>query len=247
MNRGQPLAVVTRPEPDCAGTTESLRQRGLDAIASPPFRLVARPAGELAGALSRLEGMDYVVVVSPFAARLVAAHASPAMLDKPVFIAPGSGTGRILEDAGAEVTWPESGGTSEAILELPQLSAVEGRSVGIFGAPGGRRLIDQELARRGAEIQRVDGYLREPLAPAEALLDALARGRRLTVLVSSMNALEQISDGLPDALRAHWFDSAFIVSSPRLEQACRRRGAHDVTVAAGASDGAMLDALERVR
>lgn len=247
MNGEQPLVVVTRPEPDCAGTIESLRRRGLPAIACPPFRLVARPDPELARALSRLEGMDYLIVVSPFAARLVAAHASPAVIETPVFITPGAGTGRILEAAGAEVVYPESGGTSEAILALPQLADLEDRSVGIFGAPGGRRLIDEELSRRGAGIRRVDGYLREPRPPADALLEALAKGRRLTVLVSSMNALQQISDALPDELRSHWFDSAFVVSSPRIEQACRERGARNVAVADGAADTAMIDALERVR
>jgi uroporphyrinogen-III synthase len=247
MNDEQPLVVVTRPEPGCSETIGSLRQRGLQAIASPPFRLVARPAGELASALRGLEGLDYVIVVSPFAARLVGANASPALLETPLFIAPGSGTGRILENAGADVIYPASGGTSEAILALPELGAVAGRSVGIFGAPGGRRLIDEELARRGADVHRVDGYRREPQPPAEALLDALAQGRRLHVLISSMNALQQISEGLPGALRARWFDSSFVVSSPRLERACSSLGAEDVTVAAGAADDQMIEALERIR
>ena len=190
--------------------------------------------------------MDFVIVVSPFAARLIAQHGTPVLFEDTLFIAPGAGTARILERAGAEAVHPAAGGTSEAILALPELDGIEGRAVGIFGAPGGRRLLDEELARRGAEVHRFDGYRRAPRPPADALVDALANGRRLAVLVSSMNAFRQISDDLPEALRARWLESRFVVSSPRLERACRDRGAGDVTVASGAADEAMIDALARL-
>ena len=47
----------------------------------------------------------------------------------------------------------------------------------------------------------------------------------LVALLSSLNALTHLCESLPASLRGAWLRSTFVVSSPRLAQACRARGA----------------------
>ena len=49
---------------------------------------------------------------------------------------------------------------SEALLELPQLTDVNGRRVIIFRGDGGRELLGETLAARGASVEYVSCYRR---------------------------------------------------------------------------------------
>jgi len=195
--------------------------------------------------LRSLRECRLIIVISPYAARLLIEAGADDAFESVAFLAPGAGTGRLLERAGLRVHWPESGGTSEDLLCSPWLEEIAGASVGIVGAPGGRRLLDQELSRRGARVERVDLYRRVNLAPSRAFLDALASGQPMVIMVSSTGAFDALGASLPARYRARWLEAGFVVSSERLAAHCRRAGVGDIVRADGASDAAMLAALER--
>jgi uroporphyrinogen-III synthase len=245
MNTSLPVVVVTRPAPDHEALCRTLSGRGFAVIHSPAVARVAEDDETCRLRLKSLRGCRSVIVISPYAARRVVACSGAALLHDVGFLTPGAGTGRILERAGLRVDWPESGGTSEDLLAGPWLRDVSGRCVGIVGAPGGRRLLDDELARRGARVERIDVYRRVGLDPSRELLAALASDRAMIVLVSSTGAFEALDQGVDEALRARWRSARFVVSSERVAESCRRVGAFDVVRADGASDAAMLAALER--
>lgn len=246
MNPGSPAVVVTRPARDADSLCRRLRSSGRDTIACPAFSLRPEPEPRRRSALAGLADCDVAIVTSPFAAGLAASDA-PAPRDGPIYVAPGRGTAAVLTSAGLPASHPEAGGTSEDLLALPVLGSVRGRRVAILGAPGGRRLLDRELAARGASVERIHLYRREPLPVAGELVDALASARPLIVMVSSRNAFEHITRALPSALRPAWLAATFVVSSARLARLCRDRGARDVRQAEGASDAAMLRALDEAR
>jgi uroporphyrinogen-III synthase len=193
-----------------------------------------------------LEQCRAIIVTSPYAAELLLEVVARAVVQRAQFLTPGAGTGRVLQRAGCRVRWPETGGTSEDLLRMPVLRSLDGGVVGIVGAPGGRRLLDRELLRRGTRVERVDLYRRRNCPPGSGLADALESGRQLVVLLSSIGGFEALDDALSGAHLARWRGSTFIVSSERVAERCRRAGVGRVVCADGASDSAMLATLDRL-
>src|SRR5688500_19671787 len=82
----------------------------------------------------------------------------------------GSGTRRELEKHGiANVIAPESGADSEALLATPALGDVAGKRIAILRGDGGRALLADTFAERGAQVEYVTCYRRlVPKPPARA-------------------------------------------------------------------------------
>lgn len=236
------MFVVTRPAPDHEAFVRDLAERGLSTVHCPAFELQGEPEQRLARKLDDLPGFDLAIVTSPLAARLLARGLAPGDVASVQFIAPGAGTAGALNAAGIPVRFPASGGTSEHILGLPEFSEIEGKRIAIVGAPGGRGLLARELARRGARVESVHVYRRVALPPNPRLAAALQGGDRLVIFISSLQAFNMILESLRGETRSAWLASCFVVSSSRIEQACREAGAQRVCAAAGASDAAMLAA-----
>ncbi|MBS3823399.1 MAG: uroporphyrinogen-III synthase, partial [Wenzhouxiangellaceae bacterium] len=236
------VVVVTRPAPDHSRLIRSLGEIGRAAIHNPGFRFESEPAERLQRRLKELADFDLAIVTSPMAARLIAAHSTPAMIGNVRFIAPGRGTASILEAAGLPAAWPEVGGTSEHILAMPVLESMVPGRIAIVGAPGGRTLLAREFSRRGSEVVAIHLYRRIAVPPNPALLEALGSGADLVVLISSRQAFETILEGLPHELRESWLASSFVVSSARMANLCRDAGARRISIAAGAADQPMLSA-----
>ncbi len=244
----RPLVVVTRTAPDDSGLIERLHADGFDALACPMQRRVPVDENELAADFDALGQVDVLVLTSPHAAEVASSALGATRLGGALLIAPGAGTAARLTDrrkSDFEVRFPRSGGTSEDVLDLPELAAerVAGRQVVILAAPGGRRLIADTLRRRGAEVVRLAPYLREAVMPADELLEALERNRPLITLLSSTAALTGLDRGLDDRLRTRWLAGGFVVSSARLADALRALGADRIELAEGASADAMYRAL----
>ncbi|MBY6203828.1 uroporphyrinogen-III synthase [Halomonas denitrificans] len=244
----RPLVVVTRAAPDDSGLVERLAHDGFDALACPLQRRVPVDEDALAAAFEAQGPVDVLVLTSPHAADVAADVLGMGRLGEAQLIAPGAGTAARLADRSggqARVQFPRSGGTSEDVLELPELASdrVAGRRVVILAAPGGRRLIADTLRGRGAEVVRLAPYLREAVAPSDALVAALDRKRPTITLLSSAAALAGLDRGLGAALRDRWLAGGFVVSSRRLADALRGLGAGQIEVADGASPDAMHRAL----
>ncbi len=245
------LVVVTRAAPDDSGLVERLRADGYDALACPMQRRVPIDEQALAVRFDALGTVDALVLTSPHAADVASSSLDAERLRRMLLIAPGAGTAmRVRRSAGRDldVRFPPTGGTSEDVLELPELAArrIAGRRVVILAAPGGRRLIAETLRQRGAEVVRLSPYLREALEPADALVEALGRNRPVITLVSSAAASSGLDHALGEPLRARWLAGGFVASSDRLADVLRGLGAERVVVAEGASADAMHRALPRL-
>src|SRR5580765_7499965 len=179
--------VVTRP----AGQAERLAAL-VSAAGGRPFlfpaieieRLPERP-------LSRLEEFDLAVFVSPTAVECAferIKHAGVPMA------AVGAGTRRALQALGArEVLAPETGADSEALLALPPLHEVAGKRILIVRGEGGRELLADTLAARGARTEYLECYRRMlPHADMAPLIAAWDRGEIDAMTVSSTASLDNL-------------------------------------------------------
>jgi len=224
---------------------QALEARGHRPVHAPGLTIEPVAEAERDRRVEVLDRYRAVIVTSPTAARLLVASPSLPRAASIRWFAPGTGTASILRGAGIDCRHPPVGGTSESLLRLPELRSPTGMRIAIVGAPGGRRLLEHELQRRGARVDYCFIYQRRALTRVPALVDALAGSRPPVVLLSSGRILDTLLDALSDEQRACFKRARFIVSSARLADKCRAVGLVDIVRADGADDESMLDALDR--
>ena len=191
------------------------------------------------------QGYDWMIFVSANAARMALAAGLPSRL--PVRLAAiGPTTAGVLERAGLPVACQAPPPyTSESLLSRPEFTAAAGRRLLIVRGVGGRRLLGEELTRRGATVVHLALYRRQP--PGSDAIAALQAGLREgvdAVLATSgeiLNHLRQAAGtGLLQLLRL-----PLLVAGGRLARLAAQAGFSEVVTAASARDEAMLAALER--
>lgn len=246
-DRGQALVLVTRPEPAGTDLAARLREQGWDAHAGSPFAL-AGPSdpGRARRRLLAALPADLIIFTSAAAidraVELVGADHFTGWI-----MVPGAGTARAAVAAGlGEPRYPESGGTSEDLLGMPELDDPSGRKVLILAAAGGRRLLERTLVARGAEVSRVHVYRRVPAQLPESLEGSLKATSRVITLVSSGAALDGLAKKLSRQAWKRILAGALVAPSARLARRCRALGAARVIEAEGADEVAMVAALERL-
>lgn len=198
MNSHLPLSglgvLVTRPAGQAAGLLARLRELGADPFLFPTLEILP-PADPdtLARRLADLAAYDLAVFVSPSAVQfgLAAITAWPARLRA---AAVGQGTAAALRAAGVQpVLAPHEGADSEHLLALPELAEMAGRRVLIFRGAGGREVLADTLAARGATVDYAECYRRGlPAADPASLLDRWRLGGIQAVTVLSSQGLDNL-------------------------------------------------------
>ena len=228
--------VITRPRELAESLARLLEGRGARAILFPAIEIQPLPAP---AALMRLAEFDLVAFVSPSAVRVALAARAP--WPPRLAAAVGEGTRRELERSGATaVVAPASGADSEALLAAPPMQDIRGKRVLIVRGEGGRALLGEALAARGAQVEHAVCYRRmRPQADAAPLVQACRRGEIDALTMSSAEALDNlIAMGAAPLLAAV---PAF-VPHERIERHARERGAREVLLA-GPGDDQMLERL----
>jgi uroporphyrinogen-III synthase len=225
--------AVTRPRELAQGLADLVARAGGEAVLYPAIEILdpedPQPAREL---LARAGDFDLAVFVSPTAVRKAfALHAAPW----PARIAAvGEGTRRELLERGLrDVLAPVGRADSEALLALPALQQVEGARVLIVRGAGGRELLGETLAARGASVAYAECYRRaRPAAPPPAgTLDA--------VCASSSEALENLVALLG---RERLRGVPVFVPHERIARRARELGL-ERAVLAGPADAQMLERM----
>jgi uroporphyrinogen-III synthase len=229
--------VVTRPRELAEPFVQLLEQRGARALVFPAIEIQPLPP---APQLGRVAEFDIVVFVSPSAVR-VALRALPPWPGGLAGAAIGSGTKRELERAGiAPVIAPAAGADSEALLAAPEMQHVAGKRVLIVRGDGGRALLGDALAARGARVEHAECYRRvRPRNDAAPLLAAWRRREVDAVTVLSAQALDNFIDMTAGALATA---TAHFVPHERVAAHAESRGVREIVIAAPGDD-AMIERL----
>ncbi len=188
-----------------------------------------------------------IVVVSPFAAYCLSEAIDRYWPQLPIgtdYYSVGRGTASILfEQLGVRVRIPPSLGedTSEALLSLASLQHLAHQRVLLVAGEGGRTLIADTLAARGAHVTRLAVYRRIYQPPSVAMQERLNTGDYRALIVTSGELLEYLAKWCgPAAL-----NQPLIVSSHRLAKLAGKLGFRDLKVASGATPAALAAALGR--
>lgn len=232
--------ISLRPSGDHGSVRRVARAHGARVLPLSTLRRVPLDAGP---ALAAALACPVVLFTSPGAVKLSGPMLRAGGGQR--WIAVGGGTAAALHAAGIRDVGVAPGrADSESLLALPELQQLAGTPVGLVTAPGGRGLIGETLAQRGALVHLAEVYRREPVAPSPArlrLLDDLPGSSAL--LVSSQEAFEGLWSRLPDAARARLQARPVVASSPRLAAMLASRGFSMIVLADGAAPSQLLAAL----
>jgi uroporphyrinogen-III synthase len=124
---------------------------------------------------------------------------------------------------------------------------VAGKRIALVGAPGGRGLLGEQLAARGAQLRDVHVYRRMPPRLDRRHVDALLQlPASALILLSSSEALNHLCRLLPAPALARLLAATAVVSSERLATAASAAGFGRIMRAASALPADLLDAAARV-
>ncbi len=188
-----------------------------------------------------------------FGAALLDRLRDPDRRRQPPLAAIGPATARALDQAGLRVSIrPAAGFDSESLLSHPDLLSVAGHRVLLVKGQGGRELMEQELARRGARVTLAEVYRREcPAADAEQLSALESRFERREIQVITATSAEIGRNLLAlatPALRRHFDAAHWLVPGARVADLLRGQGlAAPLLEAASAEDQDLVSAVVRWR
>ncbi|GHE20995.1 uroporphyrinogen-III synthase [Halomonas urumqiensis] len=246
---GSPV-LITRPGSRGEALASAIESHGYAVQRLEVMRLERLPES----AEQRAVWLDYdhfrrVVVISPFAAECLADALDRYWPQLPVgidYYAVGGATAATLnETLGVKVHLPpEAAGeeSSEALLRLASLSALDQQRVLLVAGEGGRPLLADTLAERGANLTRLAVYRRQPLDPEPAMQQRLAQGEYRALVASSGEILEHLARWCTEAA----LNQPLIVSSARLATLAGKLGFRAPVVASGATPAALAAAVVRV-
>jgi uroporphyrinogen-III synthase len=169
--------LVTRPRELAQGLADLIAGAGGEPVLYPALEIRDPENADAArAALASVEAYDLALFVSPSAVRKaleLLGRPWPAQVRAAALAA---GTRRELEARGIrDPIAPAEGADSEALLALAPLQQIAGARVLILRGAGGRELIAETLAARGAQVSVVECYRRARPASGpvpEGVLDA---------------------------------------------------------------------------
>jgi uroporphyrinogen-III synthase len=232
----RPLAglniVVTRPRDQADGLAASLQALGANPVVLPLLEIAPAPdQAALQAFVQRAASYQLLIFISPNAVRygMAALHQIP---QGGRVAAVGLGTAKALHKQQVEqVIVPAERFDSEGLLALPELQQVAGWRIAILRGDGGRELLGETLASRGAQVDYVTCYQRrKPGLDVEAWPAA----RPDAIIVTSSEALAHLWQGLGETAATLARTAALFVAHPRIAEIAQSQGwQHVVTTAAG--------------
>jgi uroporphyrinogen-III synthase len=143
-----------------------------------------------------------------------------------------------LQELGVGGVVVPDGQDSEALLALPQLQAVAGKRVLIVRGVGGRPLLADTLAARGAEVHFMECYRRvRPQADATPLLARWRAGGVDAVTVTSAETLANLAALLGETGQPLLLHTPLFAPHEKIAEAARRFGVARVVATPGGDAG----------
>ena len=246
----QPLAgrsiVVTRPVGQADSLCAALIGLGAEPLLFPLLTIspVADPA-PLQAVARRLEDFALAFFVSPNAVNFgldAILPAAPWPASLPVATVGKGSEGALAARGFTAVIAPQSGFDSESVLALRafQAQAVAGKRVLILRGDGGRDLLGDTLAERGATVEYLTCYHRGgPVADSAPLIERARAGRLDALTLTSSEGVGHLRamPGAPALAEVPVF-----VPHPRIAGAAREGGFRQV-VLTGPGDAGLLAGL----
>jgi uroporphyrinogen-III synthase len=207
--------VSLRPKGQHRALRQACQTVGAQFFACSSLHLEKRTAdADIAAAMQS----DIVIATSPAAVKFARQSSAFALKTGARGFAIGPSTGKALKKLGfGTVHYAEAAANSDTLLAHPELQALEGISVGLLTAPGGRGVLAPSLLTRGAQLRVAEVYQRTPIAISAARLKQLADiAAPAAVFCSSFEAFSALWPQLDVTQQQRLGAQHWIISSEQL-------------------------------
>lgn len=238
------IPLVVRPAAQANQLVQMLRQLGHAPLCCP--LLETRPGCDLPHLGDMLREADLVIAVSMHAVHfahhfLLQTGQTWPHID---YFAVGQASADAFAEAGIQALCPADP-RSEGLLALPALQRVSGRRVLILRGNDGRDLIARTLASRGALVHYCATYERHyPDLDGDALTRHWQAAGLDSLLITSGELLQRLLALVPGPQHPWLYDRLLVVPSPRVAEMAEGAGFTRIVIAQGASNQALVAALE---
>lgn len=241
--------LVTRPDERGKQLVDWLNQSGIVALHLPLFTLEAgKELVQLPGKLSRLNAGDYVFLVSKSAVDF----ADKTLKDTGFhwredlhFFTVGSRTAQHFScQTERNVRYPILSETSEGLLSVPAMQDLSGKQILILRANTGRDFFREQAELRGATVDYVECYRRDPIAyQAEEQTSICKRAGVQTIVATSLEIVKHLLNFVPEN-EQDWLKSCTLVTvSARIANFAKQAGWANVVISPKADNPNLLKTL----
>jgi uroporphyrinogen-III synthase len=240
--------LITRPAGQSETLAELIRAEAGIPIVFPVIEIRdVADVQPLVALIDRLDDFDIAIFISANAVAkamnlVLSRRAWPAAVRVATI---GKGSEKALRRFGFDaIVAPAGRFDSEALLELAPLAEVAGKRVVIFRGDGGRELLGDTLAARGAVVEYAECYRRvRPDVDVAPLLKLWARGELDGITVTSSEGLHNLYD-MVGKLGQQWLRrTPTFAPHPRIAASARALGMERV-VETGPGDEGLAAGLE---
>lgn len=223
--------IVTRPRGQAARSATALRAAGAEVITFPVLDIAPIGAAVTAAALASASAIIFVSANAVAYGVPVLRRAGDIPATTEIF-AIGRATAAALADAGFKnVLSPVVSIDSEGLLAMRQLQAVDGRHIILVKGVselGGRRLLEQALVARGAQVNVLECYRRAPAVPdavaCTKLKTSFASGHVHGCFALSVETLDSLMNIFSAMDISPQTQTVLLVPNPRVADAARTFG-----------------------
>lgn len=167
--------------------------------------------------VSKLQQADIILCTSPSVVGLLPKQMPKEALAAPWFT-PGQGTADyLLQRWPLNVSYPKEQHNSEALMRLPELQQVTGKTVVLLTGVAGRRYIEDTLSQRLASVHRLELYQSQPIEIATSTIQKYSDAHHLWLVTSSATLLRLMSFGIEPMIH-------LLVTSQRLAKLAEDNG-----------------------
>ena len=133
---------------------------------------------------------------------------------------------------------------SEGLLKLPPMQQLAGKTVLLLRGNRGRELFSEQVKARGATLEVIECYQREPISyDNEEQTDLCKRAGINTVVVTSVEILTALMDFVPKS-EHNWIKSCQLITvSRRIANLATWYGFEKIVIAPRADNATLLQAL----
>lgn len=244
--------VITRPAGQAQKLSNLLAAEGGRPILFPLIDIVPLEDYEVFDAtIEKLVSYDWAIFISSNAVQ----NGMPRVLQrfrqlhenlKLAAIGPVTAA-ELTEMTGQTVLIPNERFDSESLLNLPELQNMQGQKVMIFRGVGGREVLADTLAARGAEVTFAECYRRiNPQLTTQPIENLWRNGECQGIVVTSSEAMRHLLQMTRNGT-AEWLRNiAICVNHARIaEEALAVSNNLNIHIADAPGDAAMLACLQR--